>query len=425
MQNIVFRRLFELRILHAYYLDNRKWNEKTEMRFQDHDIDNQAELLTEKYNIQLDLYLQPTLQTAQLIEAMRLRWRMLPTGMVAGIEVNRSGNRFFPKHPIPAEKLTFSFLIKLRNTYWYNFTNHALKLPWPAKYHFTNRVASDEVKLAPSLSLNPPRFADHAHRTWDMGELRIQNNQLQSATKVNPTDGDFEAVNAGKPNYRWANTADRRVLPKSFRFVFDEKSKPVNSVTFRLLRVSDNEEQKVINQAFSTPPEAFQVNFSDQPNDWYLLETLINEQAFGPPQHIQLHDEVAAPDVFGLVEIVHEAGLPNEFSLFEADGALRLSETPPQSNRWRPQTVFDIRLLSRPMYWRYQIEKGKVPEADPIQSLGNKTVQTLIPRYLTQSAQRVDLGGGTTPPFLPGPDNLNLHFDASRGQYFSEIFVSL
>lgn len=424
MQNIVFRRLFELRILHAYFLDNRKWNGEMKERFHDHLPENQADLLTEKYNIQKDIYLQPTRQTAQLIEAMRLRWRMLPTGLVIGIEVNKIGNRFFPRFPISADKLTFSFLIKVRNAYWYNFTNHAFNLPWPAKYHFTNQIAPGEVKSAPSLSNNPPGFVANSHRTWDMGELRIQNNQLQYATKINPTDSDFEPVNAGKPNYRWANTSDRRVLPKNFAFVFDKKSKPVDTVTFRLVRVSDNAEQKVINHTFSSPPDTFQVNFSDQPNDWYQLETQVNGEDFGPSQRILLSDEVAGSDVFGLVEMVHEAGLSDEFKLFEDDGALRIAEDPLQPNRWRPQAVFDIRLLSRPTYWRYQI-KGKMPSATPVQSLGAKTLQTRLPRYLTQSAQRVVLGGSATPPFLPGPDNLNLYFDASRREYFSEIFVSL
>jgi hypothetical protein len=433
---IQYRRLFEVRILHGYQLDYRPWRKGSATKpFFEHTPDDQAALLVNGYTILKDLEIVPTEATRDLLSGLRMPWRATPTGIVAGIEVNRTGNQFFPKYTLP-NTAVFSFLLRVRNPYWYNLTNHALRLPWPSVYHFTNRVNADENKTFPSLATLPQDFAAHPYRTWEMGELSSQGGNIRFATKTDPGAGDFQAVTPANINHFWASTADRRALPKVFRFRFDLKVQPVASVAFNLRNLTDNSLVKALSQTFATPPDAYTADFrfltplpgESQPkpiaDGWYTLETLVNGAAFGPVQRVQLRSDLPSDDsVFAAIDIVHEPGLPAPFSLLNGN-ALRLTQDPIDPFRWRPDAVFDIRFLSRPTYWRYRLETGTAATAGQVTALDAATLQTNGPVYLTQSFQSIAYGNNAV-DFLPNPANLNLKFNPADNQYYSEIFVSL
>ncbi|MCB0483403.1 MAG: hypothetical protein KDC37_02460, partial [Flavobacteriales bacterium] len=134
MADILFKRLFEVRILHGYFLDH--WfadsDDKPDL-FQAYRDDaastgnaKRAFVLENKYNILRHLNIEPTAKTAKLLDGLRMRWRPIPTGFMAGIEVSRTqAGAFFPKISLPMDTV-WSFVLRLRNAHFYNITNHAL-----------------------------------------------------------------------------------------------------------------------------------------------------------------------------------------------------------------------------------------------------------------------------------------------------------
>jgi hypothetical protein len=273
MSKILFKRLFELRILHGYYIDGWFPNTGDQEVFHDYGGNDpavrraqQAFVLENRYDIRQDMYIEPTAQTKRLLDGFQMRTRALPSGLVTGIEVEQKGMgnaaRFFPKIPLPAPG-NWSFIIRLRNAQFHNFTNHALRPSIPGGYYFTNLRAAEDGKTYPSLSTALPVFS--ADRTWEMGELIRDGNEVKAA-RVREGADQFSPIaefNPAPGRNRWhhfAHSGDRVALPKRFNYRFDTKfdaTNPVQNAGFTLKGAVDNLTYIVINKDYkdaATPP---------------------------------------------------------------------------------------------------------------------------------------------------------------------------
>ncbi|MEK7256735.1 MAG: hypothetical protein AAB316_18420, partial [Bacteroidota bacterium] len=328
----------------------------------------------------------------------------------------------------------FTFLIKVKNPYWYNFTAHAMRHSLPAKYLFTNRPEAGLSKTAPSLSVTAPAF--NPARTWEMGELAsIGGGNLAAALKTDPAAGDFSDPFT---DFNYATTADRLALPKLFEYRFDPKAAAPTSAVFTL-KTTGGVTVKTITKNFpptQPSPTSCSVDLRLQdtlPGDpilavadgRYVLEISVNGNPFGSPQPVYLLDELPADDsVFAVVEMVHEAGLPANFHLLNADGSIRATKDP-VTNRWKNESVFDIRLAAKRSFWLYNVASNNGQTAgDVTQAGGAEKLVTLKPRRATRAFQQVGYGVNQT-QFLPNPSNLQLSYDPVAGRFLSEIFISL
>ena len=435
---VIFKRLFEVRVLHGYYLDY--WLEKggAPALFYDYHQDEQNELLESRYDIRRDLHIEPTAVTLRQMKGLGIQWRPTPMGLLIGLEVNIGANgTFAPKADLPTN-LSWTFVLRTRNPYLYSITNHALRATLPAIYYFTNRAGIGEGKKYPSLSTLPPNFSP---RTWEMGELIRPTSgvlTVPSAKKTTIVQSDFGDI----PNHDWANSADRTALPKVFNYRFDPLyniANPVMDAAFTLADGNGNEVKSIQrNFATATAPSQLLLDFSThdkQPgevkprpiaNGWYRLTVRLNNVVFEERTVWLSSDLSDNQSIFGIVEITahHTA---SGFHLIESDGSLRRITTAGQ-----PQPpVFQIRLAARRTYWRYYLQKAKINN-QPYSEVDFLDTPPLKKQLVTKAARQLSAArnpvllqaAGPSPPLgiaLPNPERLELVYD--QGQYYSELFL--
>lgn len=446
MSNTIFKRFFEVRVLHGYYLDH--WyndiNGKPEL-FQDFSNAQQNYVLESKYNILNDLIIEPTEETRNLLNGLKMRWRATPLGLMVGIEVTRTGvgaaAKFFPKRMPPANS-AWTFTLRSRNLHLHNITNHAMRPTLAGRYYFSNLRAVEDTKTFPSLATRPSVFT--SQRTWEMGELAIVGGALNTAKKTTANQADFIPVS----DKQWAHTGDRAAFPKRFNYRFDPSLVATAAEFILLTAETGGTIVKTISKDFSQYPGPVETaldfqflplpaNPTDEdklkpkplPDGWYFLKIKVNGADF-EGKRVLLRSDLQATDsaLFGVVEI-SMAQTKADFKLLNIDNSLRLTPIAGSNPvRWAPP-IFEIRLLGRQTYWRYEIDhKENLPSTDittytevvykgAAQHVVSKAPRriSLAPTYLP-----IELPAGTGN--LPAPDKPDLKYD--QDQYFSELFLS-
>jgi hypothetical protein len=473
--NTIFKKLFEVRILHGYYTDNWFANLLGEPgSFFDYGTDpdpavravqrreQQAFVLENKYDILRDISIEPTPATARLMEGLRMRWRRLPTGFLAGLEVEKRETgglvQFAPK-VVLEPGMRWTFLLRIRNAWFYNITNHAMRPTMPGHYYFTNMAAADDGKVFPSLSVQLPPFSNQRH--WEMGELLRSGNQVMAANVDTANLADFTAIAniddanpGGDTWHEWAHSGDRRALPKSFKYRFDAKfgaANPVTDAVFVLSDTAGNQIKSITRSYTAAAPapaeilldfrqlpvapgasDAEKLRPKTLPDGWYDIRVSINGAIFETRRVLLRSDLPDDQSILGIVELGLGPTAP-AFSLL--DGGLLNTAPVPDSNpgRWQGP-VFEIRFMNRPTYWHYRIQKSEgLPAADLdmgefIFFRNRQSIEAQTPRRLSQARVPVQLSvpppGAAGDVLLPNPEPPGLRFDHQRKIYYSELFLS-
>ncbi|MFM9946781.1 MAG: hypothetical protein ACKV1O_02475 [Saprospiraceae bacterium] len=386
------------------------------------------------------------------MDGLGMRWQKTSTGLIVGIEVEKSGSgsstKFFPKRSLAIDQ-SWSFLLRSRNSAFFNITNHALRPTLSGRYYFSNLHASagEDNKTYPALSVQLPAFSNQ--RTWEMGELIRDGNAVMAATMTTRSIGDFLEI-ANLSNGTWhnyAHTGDRLIFPKRFNYRFDTGGAPVSSANFILMDALGTEIKQfsALFSATSPAPAEFPLDFryvptpEDIPEDervqrpmplpdgWYTLNININGALVESRRILMRSDIDSGNAVLGLVEISTAETTPL-FQLFNEDGSLNqnsISESDP--TRWQGP-VFEVRMMGRLAYLRYQLARALSPlPADPnfTYAPDGRQIRTNMPRRLSfiRTPVRINLPAiGDT--LLPNPDSTILKYDFDREHYYSEIFLS-
>lgn len=471
----IFKKLFEVRILHGYYTDNWfanlsgepgsffDYGTHTDLAIREQQKrEQQAFVLENKYNILNDLSIEPTPETARLMEGLRMRWRRLPTGFMAGLEVEKQETggvvRFLPKTTL-APGTTWTFLLRIRNAYFYNITNHAMRPTLPGHYYFTNLAAAEGGKVFPSLSVQLPPFS--AQRYWEMGEMVRSGNQAFAAGFDTKNLNDFAPVaNIDDANpaadtwHDWVHNGDRRAFPKSFKYRFDaqfDASNPVTDAEFILRDTAGNEIKRITRSYTATTPapaellldfrylpiapgatDAEKLRPKNLPDASYDLLVRINGADFENRRVLLRSNLPDDHSILGIVEIAHGPTTP-AFSLLNG-GFLNTTPVPGSNPLSWQGPVFEIRFMNRPTYWHYKIQKPEGLPADDL-DMGEfifwkdrQSIEAQAPRRLSQARVPVQLSvppaGSANDVLLPNPEPPGLRFDHERKLYYSELFLS-
>ncbi len=451
MAEIIFRRLFEIRILHGFYLDhwflNASGNPALFHEFIDEPqssrLAKQASVLEYKYDLRKIIAIEPTKETEQWLSRNKIILRHTPLGIFAGIQVRREGvgdaARFFPVGGL--EQGNCRFVLTMRDPQWLNAANHALMPTIPGYYYFTNLRATEDRKNYPSLSAQPPEF--ESGRTWEMGDLIRDGNQIRAAQRTTESAADFEVVGDALAGtwHSYAHAGERVALPKIFKYRFDSSISAISSAEFILSDLNNNEIKRI---AIASPQSSIvsldfrylQISPSTTENERirprpipdgaYVLDARINGVSF-EQRRIVLSDDLRGSEknIWGIVDISTADTTP-AFRLFNADGSLNAGLiTPAPALRWRGP-VFEIRLMGRLTYWRYIIENQLSPlPADPdfTYNWPDRQFSTVRARRLSQIRLPLSINLPAGPRSLPSPPSVSIRYDETQKQYFSEIFL--
>ncbi len=350
-----YKRLFEVRLLHEYYLLDASYPTFFDRTKTDRETILGQRILKNQYRLNKDLEIIPDEGTATLFKA--LNWRFVPTAtgfVVAARTVLKAvgGNDIeFPYSPLPAPLPPLYFHIQAKNRAFKTYTFIPLrKKPLPLNYYFSNGPAAvhDADFAALSLPISPFVPAN----LYEMGDIAQIGADIQEAPTDTSSNLNWLAVD-GKG---WVNENDRICLSKTFRYQFPAGNTATSAV-FTLKSADGAVVLKTVSKQGSNPLQSVALDFS-------FIKNADNEDVDTADGHYRLEVKVGSAtsthtlyltDVFRLqaVGLIHinMAETDASYNIFNADGSLRNLNPNPLGERIHP--VFELRLRSRKTYWRY------------------------------------------------------------------------
>lgn len=347
---IAYQRLFEVRILHEYYLLGPGVLTYFDLPKTDRDTIFKNRVLWNQYHLRDDLQIEPDEKTQTLLNG--LKWRFLQT--TAGFAVAASAVPFQLSGGSPANKPAIApasgtqllFYIRARNPFFQNFTALPLrrKTPQPI-YYFNNSALS--VDGADFASLSAAATPILAGKPYEMGELALVGGVLKEA--LQNTDGNNTTTHwRDLPGNGYVNESDRICLPKTFNYLF-AASDNVQSVTFTLEKPDGTPLPPLTIAGDGVRPLTdVAVRFTPLPPDgFYQLK--IDTGAAQQNTDVFLTDAYD-PTALGIVHLnLDETDLT--YRILGAEGEIRNQNPDPAGKPIPP--VFEIRLRSRRTIWRY------------------------------------------------------------------------
>jgi hypothetical protein len=253
----------------------------------------------------------------------------------------------------------------------------------------------------PTLSAPIPEYS--TVHTYEQGELSLNTlGEVQSF--FSDQDGNEQWSTLSGTGF--ANERDRILLPSRFTYTFPKNSTGTGATEaeFRLLDLNDNEVQTLV----TTVPEYGKVNLnfngtSVEPLKRYRLE--VDSLRMRSTHEVAFFEaEQGSLNYWGFVLLVPRVQ-SEEFNLIDDDGFIRLRKNP-DGTESKPE-FFEIRIKSRPTFWRYANEHGRKIKTNAslddylIHDDENGVMTSLQMRYASVSP-KVFSGNGNT-RHLPQP----------------------
>ena len=415
MQAIYYKRLFEVQLLHEYYLANNDGPAYFALPEAERKSLLQKKLFSNQYDIWQDLSIEPSEETKKLLVNRHLRFIKVKTGFFLGIKVKPFDNKFFP-FISPDGIGSFSFHIRTKNIYFKNFTNLRLKSNLPANYYFSN-AHNEGNQVFPSLTLPVATFK--TGRFYELGEVaQIGPDVMEALNKTdNALPADWRKIDA----VGFAHEGDKMLLPMKFDYVFakdkyikqaDFTLKSPTAATLKTISISSTEKLEKVMLDFtmddSSPPK-------EMMKGKYILE-VVGENDYQDVKSVYLNQDLYRPQEFGVIEIKTLGDNP-QYSLLSPDGSIKA-----------PFPIFEIRLKSRITYWRYRSDIGArfkvLPKTATFLKGENGALRSLKPFSLMTMPMEFRDDDPTIPRvFLPNPSGHSLRIE-DDGLVYSDIYTS-
>jgi hypothetical protein len=127
MTTTIYKRLFEVRIIHEYFLD---------------DGNLIPALESGRYKVENFLEIAPTPETRELFRNQRMRMVTTPPGFFIGLEVNQEetgDNKFYTPFIRLDDDTPITFYFRIKDELFFNYTNFPLDDHVPAICYFSNK----------------------------------------------------------------------------------------------------------------------------------------------------------------------------------------------------------------------------------------------------------------------------------------------
>ncbi|MBN8674264.1 MAG: hypothetical protein J0L56_09025 [Chitinophagales bacterium] len=114
--NLVYRTLFEVKILHHYFLN------KGTLLFDLMDINKEKKEVLKKYDIRNFLHIEPTEACKRILKQYRCIFKLTPTGFLIGLRAEKTAPDKYKPVFKPEDTSRFSFLVYFTDTFFINYT---------------------------------------------------------------------------------------------------------------------------------------------------------------------------------------------------------------------------------------------------------------------------------------------------------------
>jgi len=436
MSTIIFKRLFEVRVLHDYFLtsvDGSSFFDKTEI---EKDDEISKKLTNKIYDVQDLFSIEPVGDTIKRMSEYKLKIAKTALGFFIGTEVkveNRAGETLYkPRFEIGTDvNLTFS--IKPTVPLFTSITNISLRPPLPSIYYLTNKGKDkfedpvDPTHIA--LPISNKTSSPQEGKTYEMGAVLDFAGTIREARQY--TDGTDPNHWDDVAEKRFVNDADRVLLPHVFAYKF-KSSQNVTEVDF-VLENESNAVIKTISKVGTEVLETIRLDFtkvddndpdSDAiPAGMYMLKVKTNVFPEITYQ-LYLNDVLYNRNHLAIIDIRFDEK-EEPYSLLDAENFLKTRIDAADQKISHP--VYEVRFKNRKTYWRYNNEGGFSEDdvdatsaflkPDPI--IDPKKLVSENPKGLTETLVPF-INGGTL--VLPHPRMPAIKIEKER--IFSEIFIN-
>lgn len=440
--NLLYKILFEVKILHEYYLTDPQGGSIFDAGTQAARLQYLAQRFDSDFApVNEDLIF--SLPAAQQALFRNYRMVLIPSysGCLVAIAVNASqladGTTVYtPVLSLPND-LNIVIAINEARDFIDAITNARMSKPMQTAFYFSNEQVFSP-KVSPFLS--SPVSAEASGYSYEQGELasfgpndvRAYYYYITDWTTTPPTGGDVW-LKLSQPNF--ANELDR--LVPSLRFFY--RFLPTDNVSNAVFELTDSNGQIINTKTvhYPQPLDKVLLDYSalSGPGGLQtlptadagagLLYTLNITGDNGYSRQVSLifcEQQAAGP--WGWIQIKNTVSNP-AFNLLDTNGRL-ITQTKPDGTQTQHQ-VFEVWLKSRFTYWRYQNDEGgtlKTPGSDisPMLDLVNGQLITKVPRSITYLPTYLQNPNDNSYHLLPNPDAQSLPDLAGR-QSFSNIPV--
>ena len=432
MFKIIYKYLFEVQILHEYYMATNDSDSLFSLSSQELNSITNTRISQNKFNIWNDIAIAPTAETARILEKYHMVFKRTATGFFIGIEVlqkqNNSGNiDFYPFIEI-SKALELNFEMRIVNADFKNISNFRLRRIFTSTYFFNNYLDLNS-KAFPALSLPVNEY--NSSKTYEMGELATIGGTLKQALRN--TDNPFSQNWQEIDDVGIVNEADSILLPHVFTYTF-----PVGSVgtsaSFTLKQL-DGTTVKNLSFSGSHPLKDAQLDFRHTnnitgdaiiKNGIYQLD-ITSASGSTTTRKVILNDKLYNMSSLGIISINTGVNTPF-FQILKSDGSIDASRNNADGTT---HPKFEIRFKNRMTYWRYRSTQNKKLEVTPVsnnfleESGKNLHTRSAMPmRALPSEFIYTDTATGQEESvYLPGPANPSFILDVD-GRVFSEIYTS-
>lgn len=212
--SIQYKPLFKVDVLHLFFLNN---GLKTYFSMNTAEAAKQLD----GYDLNSFFSIAPTLETQEKLKGYNLVFRSLNTGFTVWTKVSNDDNAF-PFIPLPND-LSFTFLVKVNDPTFYNYTDLNLNNLGKTNY-FSNRRLSTEASTFPLINKSGDHFNINGTFALTPESAAAERKSLSSAEKMNlfglirlHMKADNPILNIINPNGKIAEP------PKTFELVFNNR----------------------------------------------------------------------------------------------------------------------------------------------------------------------------------------------------------
>ena len=442
MPGITYKKLFEVQLLHEYYLS--KSDETTVFddlakkdAFLANSFDQRWPSVSEEILFQLPDTVQKTFADYRL--------RLIPTytgySVFTPVNEDELADGTLVYKPLVKLPATTNLLVKLslKNNLLAAVTNKRINRNIPAVYYFTNEDIS-AGKTFPVLCAGIAAF-DSSY-TYEQGELYTDSAGNLCLFYINANTPYFLPVKGNG----YANKNDELLVPLQFTYVFVGEDK----VTKATVELSDHTGKKIRTYEFKSdlPLKKQLLNFNNLGSDIiipqdaivslptgdvsativYSLAITLNDTKKLVQKIIFYEGGDTLSDCWAVINI--KAGVSNAaYNLYDAGGLITYRKKP--DGTILPAPVFEVRVKSRSAFWRFINDRQGKLKVDAgssfLQRDGTNNLVSRLPRNASalpaMFTVKDKFGNITEEKFLPNP--LSDERISIEGQkIFSDILVA-
>ena len=417
--SLIYKTLFEVKLMHEFYCTNADGNIIFNLPLQKDRIDFlYQQFIGDKETINADIDFKFSEELESIYNGYNLKLLPSWSGFKIVVRVNQSlltdnSLVFQPVTPLP-EDFNIYVLLSKKNNLLDSFTNAAITNSLPSLYFFSNENIVT-AKRFPFLTNSISAF--DSTKNYDQGELASFGvNDIRTFYKDSGGD-KWETITGNG----FANENDRMLVPVKFYYSFNSATgiknadfalKDKNGNIIKSISASNNDtlQKTLLDFSGSVQPLLPNAGFLF-PDIIYTLEIRGND-GYAKDYKIIFSDVLYNKTSWGIVNI-KPAATNSSFNLFDSDGFLIKRKN--SLGVWQEAPVFEIPVKSRFTYWRYINDKGNELDLNPSFAdyllKEDKILLSKRPRAIAKSYFLLNKEASTDTVYIPNPVSYDIKKD--------------